>query len=208
MKFCLIQKIFFIDKHIVVGAPTSSGKTVIFELAIIRLFLETEKKSFPLHQFKTVYVAPIKALCKERLLDWEQKFNPIGIKCKEVTGDHDINDVNELEDIQLILTTPEKWDSLTRKWRENRSFVDSIKLFMIDEIHLLNEPKRGPCLEAIISRMKTIFDVGRMFKGEDLSVESETNQLRFVAVSATIPNIEDLALWLGHGYQNSIKYFA
>lgn len=79
---------------------------------------------------------------------------------------------------------------------------------MIDEIHLLNDPKRGPCLEAVISRMKTIFDVGRIGKGEDISVKGDTNQLRFVAVSATIPNIEDLAMWLGHGYADSIKYFA
>lgn len=199
----------FLDKHIVVGAPTSSGKTVIFELAIIRLLQETEKQNLPLGSYRIVYVAPIKALCKERFLDWEQKFSPIGIKCKEVTGDNEINDMNDLEGAHLILTTPEKWDALTRKWREYRSFVDSIKLFMVDEIHLLNEPKRGPSLEAIISRMKTIYDVERIFKGEDISVNSsDKNQLRFVAVSATIPNIEDLAMWLGHGYEDSIKYFA
>lgn len=178
---------------------------MIFELAIIRLLLEQEKQNF-LH--KIVYVAPIKALCKERFLDWNEKFSKFGLNCKEVTGDHDINDINELDSMHLILTTPEKWDALTRKWRDNRNIVDSVRLFMIDEIHLLNEPKRGPSLEAIISRMKTIVDVGRIFKGENISVESDTNQLRFVAVSATIPNIEDLATWLGHGYEDSIRYFA
>lgn len=144
---------------------------------------------------KAIYVAPIKALCKERFYDWSQKFHSIGVKCKEATGDQEINDIKELDPFQVILTTPEKWDSLTRKWRDHKSFVDAIKLFMVDEIHLLNDPKRGPTLEAVISRMKTISETGQ-------------KDIRFVAVSATIPNIEDLALWLGNGDSESVKYFA
>uniref|UniRef100_A0A336N1Z5 CSON008546 protein n=1 Tax=Culicoides sonorensis TaxID=179676 RepID=A0A336N1Z5_CULSO len=196
------------DKSIVVGAPTSSGKTVIFELAIIRLLIKTEKRNLEIGHFKCVYVAPIKALCSERYHDWNEKFSSIGITVKEVTGDNEIGDISELQDVHLILTTPEKWDVLTRKWRDNKEFVDGIKLFMIDEIHLLNEPKRGPTLEAIISRMKIIHDVKRIFNGEDITVENKENLFRFIAVSATIPNIDDLATWLGHGYPDSIKYFA
>lgn len=63
-----------------------------------------------------------------------------------------------------------------------------VKLFLIDEIHLLNEESRGATLEAIVSRMKTI---------EKSSVCENFNRIRFVAVSATIPNIEDLANWMG-----------
>lgn len=131
----------------------------------------------------------MKALCTERYYDWLKKFARLGIKCCEITGDSDISDIKELENYHILITTPEKWDVLTRKWRESPEIVESIKLFLIDEIHLVNEDRRGPILEAIVSRMKTIFTLNRN--------HVKQINLRFVGVSATIPNVEDLALWLG-----------
>lgn len=87
----------------------------------------------------------------------------------------------------VMLTTPEKWDSLTRKWRSYGSLITSINLFLIDEVHLLNEDHRGPTLEVIVSRMKTV----RMFS------KKKGPHLRFLACSATIPNARDIADWLG-----------
>jgi ATP-dependent DNA helicase HFM1/MER3 len=95
----------------------------------------------------------------------------------EVTGDNEIQNLDEISDYHLILTTPEKWDSLTRKWRDCKEIVQSIKLFLIDEVHLLNEGKRGSTLEAIVSRMKLI-----------IKHKEEQKQMRFICVSATIPN--------------------
>lgn len=51
----------------------------------------------------------------------------------------------------IIITTPEKWDSITRKWREHKDFVKLVRLFMIDEVHLLNDETRGATLEAIVN---------------------------------------------------------
>lgn len=86
----------------------------------------------------------------------------------------------------VVLTTPEKLDSLTRRWRSFSAFIMSIDLLLIDEVHLLNEPKRGPTVEAVVSRMKTI----RMFKNQG------AKSLRIVACSATIPNACDIGEWL------------
>jgi len=49
------------------------------------------------------------------------------------------------------LTTPEKWDSMTRHWTDNKVLMHSIGLILIDEVHLLNE-SRGSVLEGIVSR--------------------------------------------------------
>lgn len=57
---------------------------------------------------------------------------------------------------RIIITTPEKWDMVTRRWREHSQLVEVIKLFLIDEVHILNDQTRGPVLEAVVSRMKTI----------------------------------------------------
>ena len=51
-------------------------------------------------------VAPMKALCSERYEDWTEKFGPLGIKCKELTGDTELDDYFELQDVHIILTTP------------------------------------------------------------------------------------------------------
>lgn len=79
-------------------------------------------------------MAPLKALCTERLLDWDRRFSSLGLKCIELTGDSDISELHCAYSYQIILTTPEKWDSLTRKWRDHENFIKSVKLFLIDEV--------------------------------------------------------------------------
>lgn len=96
-------------------------------------------------------VAPLKALCEERLVDWHRRFSYLGLKCISVTGDSDNVDIKQLNSHHIIMTTPEKWDSLTRKWTDHIRLLSTVKLFMIDEVHLLNEEHRGPTLEAIVS---------------------------------------------------------
>lgn len=63
-------------------------------------------------------------------------------------------------------------------------FFGDIALVLIDEVHLLNDP-RGAALEAIVSRIKMLARNPTM-KSYSLA------RVRFVGVSATIPNIDDL----------------
>ncbi|KIM49392.1 hypothetical protein M413DRAFT_107246 [Hebeloma cylindrosporum] len=76
----------------------------------------------------------------------------------------------------------EKWDSLTRNWHEHEQILSQIQLFLVDEVHILNE-SRGSTLEVVTSRMK--------FRG---------SLIRFILVSATVPNIQDVAAWIGSGF--------
>ncbi|KDR08032.1 putative ATP-dependent DNA helicase HFM1 [Zootermopsis nevadensis] len=76
-------------------------------------------------------MAPVKALSSERFQDWRPS---LGLKCKEHTGDTDEYDLSSLSTYHLILTTPEKWDSLTRKWKVNKGIVQIVKLFLINEV--------------------------------------------------------------------------
>ena len=53
----------------------------------------------------------------------------------ELTGDttpesHILNQAN------LLIVTPEKWDSISRGW-QRRDYVTKVSLIIIDEIHLL-----------------------------------------------------------------------
>ncbi|GAB1519636.1 ATP-dependent DNA helicase MER3 [Rhizoctonia solani] len=168
------------ESNMVISAPTGAGKTVLFELSIIRLL--QSQSNVTQTTYKCVYMAPTKAICSERSRDWSAKFSHLGIKCCELTGDtmkSGRSAWKEAKNCAIIITTPEKWDSLTRNWNDSNDFLQLIKVFMVDEVHTVGEITRGSCLEVVVSRM--------MQRG---------NHVRFVLVSATVPNIEDLKDWL------------
>ncbi|NXB39835.1 HFM1 helicase, partial [Eulacestoma nigropectus] len=183
-----LDDLLYTDRNFVICAPTGSGKTVMFELAITRLLMEAP---LPWLNIKVVYMAPIKALCSQRFDDWKEKFEPIGLTCKELTGDTLMDDLFEIHHADIIITTPEKWDSMTRRWRDN-SIVQLVRLFLIDEVHIIKDESRGATLEVVVSRMKTVqSSLWRLLENHDT-----LPPLRFVAVSATIPNTQDIAEWL------------
>ena len=63
-----------------------------------------------------------------------------------------------------------------------------IRLVLLDEVHLLNESQRGSALEAgVVSRLRLAH------KEMENRLGKECEQIRFVACSATVPNIEDIA---------------
>ncbi|KAI9806094.1 MAG: Sec63 [Piccolia ochrophora] len=168
------ELVYSTDENVVVAAPTASGKTSILELAICRLLLSSRHD-----QFKIVYQAPTKSLCSERFRDWQAKFGPLKLPCAELTGDTGFSELREVQNASIIITTPEKWDSVTRKWKDHAKLMQLVKLFLIDEVHTLKDI-RGATLEAVVSRMKSV-----------------GSNVRFIALSATVPNVEDIAAWLG-----------
>ena len=68
------------DNTMVVAAPTGCGKTVIHELAILRQ-LNLNKKSAT----KILYIAPTKALCQQKFVEWSAMFTPLGLNVVELT---------------------------------------------------------------------------------------------------------------------------
>ncbi|RHZ82001.1 hypothetical protein Glove_115g19 [Diversispora epigaea] len=162
------------SSNALIGAPTGSGKTVIAELAMWWAFREFPKS-------KVVYIAPLKALVRERVDDWKARLTePMQRRLVELTGDV-TPDLRSIENADIIITTPEKWDGISRSW-QHRNYVKVVSLVIIDEIHLLGGD-RGPTIEAIVSRMNYI--------------GSQTDKkIRIVGLSTALANAQDLAEWL------------
>jgi replicative superfamily II helicase len=60
--------------------------------------------------YKAVYIGPLKALTRERVLDWKKKFeNTLKYTVTELTGDS-APDSRALVSSDILITTPEKWD--------------------------------------------------------------------------------------------------
>lgn len=193
------------DHNSVITSPTGSGKTTLFEIAIARVinrFFNRELYKFTTLNFKIIYLAPIKSLCQERFSEWKMKFgqNPFGLSVIEATGDSDYINIGQLEKANLILSTPERWDIITRKWKDTPHVISSTVLLLIDEVHLLNEEHRGATLEAIIARMKLLSTLPH-FKS------SELRNYRTIALSATIPNMNELAEFLQVDILKAMKNF-
>uniref|UniRef100_W5NIJ2 Activating signal cointegrator 1 complex subunit 3 n=1 Tax=Lepisosteus oculatus TaxID=7918 RepID=W5NIJ2_LEPOC len=171
----IFHTLYHTDTNVLLGAPTGSGKTVAAEMAIFRVF-----NKYPAS--KAVYIAPLKALVRERIDDWKIRIEEkLGKKVVELTGDV-TPDMRAIAQADLIVTTPEKWDGVSRSW-QNRSYVQKVAILVIDEIHLLGED-RGPVLEVIVSRTNFI--------------SSHTAKpVRVVGLSTALANARDLADWLG-----------
>lgn len=161
------------DENVVVTAPTGAGKTVLFEMALVRMFQKYKDG-------KAVYLAPTKALCSEKFRDWSYRLKAMDCGVLEMTGDSKITTHEEIKAARLIIATPEKWDFITRRAARLDPLMSKLKLFLIDEVHSVREKVRGALLEVLIARTK-----------------SRDPDTRIIAVSATIPNADDIAEWIG-----------
>lgn len=124
----------------------------------------------------------MKALVRERVEDWKSRFDKfLGKKVVEMTGDVTPN-IQIIKNADIIITTPEKWDGLSRGW-QNRRYIQEVGLIIIDEIHLLGED-RGPVLEVIVSRTNFI-------------ANQTGKKPRIIGLSTAIANAGNLGNWLG-----------
>uniref|UniRef100_A0A8C0FK63 Activating signal cointegrator 1 complex subunit 3 n=1 Tax=Bubo bubo TaxID=30461 RepID=A0A8C0FK63_BUBBB len=160
------------DDNVFVGAPTGSGKTICAEFAILRMLLQNSEG-------RCVYITPMEALV---FLDWYEKFQErLNKKVVLLTGETS-TDLKLLGKGNIIISTPEKWDILSRRWKQRKN-VQNVNLFIVDEVHLIGG-ENGPVLEVICSRMRYI------------SSQIE-RPIRIVALSSSLSNAKDVAHWLG-----------
>mmetsp|Transcript_3040 Transcript_3040/g.9258 ORF Transcript_3040/g.9258 Transcript_3040/m.9258 type:complete len:2169 (-) Transcript_3040:2467-8973(-) len=169
------------DENILLCAPTGAGKTnvalscIMHELGKHRL----DDGGFNLDGFKVVYIAPMKSLVAEVTGNFRKRLEPYGMVVDELTGDHQLSK-EQMAATQVIVCTPEKWDIITRK--SQGGITSKVSLVIIDEIHLLHDG-RGPVLESIVARTVR-------------QLETTSDEVRLVGLSATLPNYEDVATFL------------
>ena len=153
--------------NMVVCSPTASGKTLVAELAGIKRLLEDGGKM--------VYIVPLKSLASEKVDEFREKYEKLGLKTALSIGDPDSTE-GWLAKYDIIVCTSEKFDSLLR---HKIPWLRDVKTVVVDEIHLLNDFKRGPILEVILTLIKKLIP-----------------KAQIIGLSATIGNPEDLAEWL------------
>jgi helicase len=158
-----------LERSAVMAIPTAAGKTLVAELCML--------KSILLDRGKCLYVVPLRALASEKYEEFKQRYERLGVKVGISTGDFDTADPR-LATYDILVATSEKVDSLLRhraKW-----LADIVTVTVLDEVHLLDDPERGPTLEILIARLRQV-----------------NPRLQILALSATIRNSDEIADWLG-----------
>ncbi len=159
-------------RNLVLASPTASGKTLVAELCALKHVLEEGGK--------IIYLTPLRALANEKF-DEFRKYTVLAksggqrVRVGISTGDFDNTD-SWLERYDVIITTNEKADSLLR---HRTKWMDEISLVIADEVHLLNDAKRGPTLEVVLARLMQV-----------------NPEIQILALSATINNVDEIASWL------------
>ena len=126
-------------------------------------------------------MAPIQSIVVERFEDWSEKFGALGLKVLQLTGES-ASDLKLLEKADIVLATPDKWDMLSRRWKQRKA-IQAVNLFIVDELHLIGG-EVGPTMEIIVSRMRYISS-------------QAPNPIRVIGLSSSLANARDAGEWIG-----------
>jgi ATP-dependent RNA helicase HelY len=145
-------------ESVLVAAPTGAGKTVVAEFAVERA-LSRHRKAF--------YTTPLKALSNQKFGDFVRRYG--GSRVGLLTGDNTINP----EAPVVVMTT----EVLRNMLYEGSPTLEGLETVVLDEVHYLQDPSRGPVWEEVLIHLP-------------LSVA-------VVCLSATVSNAEEFGEWIG-----------
>ncbi|MGW6054948.1 DEAD/DEAH box helicase [Streptomyces sp. NPDC055189] len=156
------------DGNVLVVAPTGAGKTPIGMVAALKANAQGRKAA---------WLVPQRSLTDE--LDQElDLWRANGLSVVRLTGEYAV-DAELIRKADIWIATTEKFEVICRTGSLRDALAD-VGCLVVDEVHLLGDPGRGPILEALLARV-----------GED------TGQVRVVGLSATVANADEVADWLG-----------
>lgn len=115
---------------------------------------------------KVIYTAPIKALSNQKYKEFSEEYGKEAVGL--LTGDVSINPQG---DVVIMTTEVYRNMALTKD-----AMIDTVSYVVFDEIHFINDIERG-------------------YIWEESIIFSKPN-VRFLCLSATIPNAEEFASWI------------
>lgn len=168
-----IEKGLFQNNDLLVVAGTTSGKTLVGELAGVTKALQ--KKKF-------VYLSPLVALTNQKHEQFKKRYKKIGLNTAvrvgmsriKVEGEFTPIIDDDIRNSDIIVATYEAFDFLLRDGRSKA--IGDIGVIVVDEVQMLVSEGRGFRLNGLIARLKALFP-----------------SAQFIYLSATIGNPDELA---------------
>ncbi len=164
----------------IVTMPTSAGKTLLAEFCILQT-----KALNP--NTKIVYLVPTRALVNQVVSDLRTDFEGLNLSIEKTSKVNEIDPTEDVflqEEIDILVSTPEKFDLMLRRKHPS---VENVSFIIVDEAHNIKEGDRGAKLELLLSIIKR-----------------EKPTAKFLLLSPFIPNANSLKEWLAGG-KNAIS---
>jgi len=158
-------------ENLIITSATSSGKTLIGELAGIKNLIEGKGRF--------LFLVPLVALANQKYLEFKERYEKIGLSVSLRVGtgrlsEGKYSDTNTDINSDIIVGTYEGIDFMIRSGK-----LRDIGTVVIDEVHSLNMEERGARLDGLIGRLRHLF------------------KCQMIYLSATIGNPEELSKKLG-----------
>ena len=156
--------------HLVVSAPTSSGKTMVGELAALNGILQRRR---------ALFLLPMKALVNDKYQEFVRKYAGLGVRTIRATGDFN-DDVGTLMRGQydICLMTYEKCAALALG---SPHILDGVGTVVVDEVQMIIDPSRGANLEFLLTLLRVRRERG--------------SEPQLIALSAVIGDTNGLERW-------------
>lgn len=157
-------------EHLVVVAPTSSGKTMIGELAALKGVAARRR---------ALFLLPLKALVADKRRHFDTIYGPLGVRTIEATGETD--DIGPIlrGHYDVALLTYEKFSGIGLA---HPHVLEGVGVVVVDEAQMIADPSRGANLEFLLT-------VIRMRRREGVEPQ-------LIALSAVIGETGGLERWL------------
>ncbi len=154
-------------ENAIIISPMASGKTEAVIAPIVENMLKKQLKDL-----FTLYISPTRALVNDMYYRLKDPLEELGVSITVKTGDKP--QFNPKKPSNFLLTTPESLDSLICR---HRSVLASIRVVILDEIHLIDNTYRGDQLRILLRRLREVVP----------------RKISFYALSATVKNGEKVA---------------
>ena len=188
-------------KHVVIVAPTGSGKT---EAALFPILSEMVRRGYT-RRISALYVTPLRALNRDILRRIKSISVRLGIEVSVRHGDtpSSLRRAMSLQPPHILITTPETLSYILVNPRL-REALKSVRWVVVDELHELIESKRGSQVALNLERLEEL--AGRFQRiGLSASIGDVEAAKRFLAYGraveeVVIEGVRDMDVRLVMGY--------
>lgn len=158
-------------EHLVVVAPTSSGKTMIGELAALNAVTRRQR---------ALFLLPLKALVADKRRHFDSVYGTYGLRTIEATGETDNISPLLRGRYDVALLTYEKFSSIALT---HPHVLEQAGVVVVDEAQMIADRSRGANLEFLLTLI-------RMRRREGIEPQ-------LIALSGVIGETNGLERWLG-----------
>jgi len=172
-----IEALKFLEQghNIIVSTPTSSGKTLIYTVQLLKEYLNSQDSTF-------FYITPLKALAQDQIRQLRAFFDPVGLKIAIYDGDTPSGQRKKIKERHpnLILTNPDMLHMaflpFHHSWKE---FLGNLRYVVLDEVHIYRGIF-GSHVHQILKRLRRI-------------AHRHGSNTKFILLSASIGNPKEFA---------------